>query len=185
MKQQCSGSGTWGITTHIGPLTVDFNTLFTMVAEVLVKLPIIGKMIILMTLIFVMESRRNLRDIAQTCGLTKPWIDLNKRNEQEPFFMYLALNAAHSPFNVPGVYAEMYEDAPLSKEQKRFYGMVSNIDNNFGRLVDYLKKNKLFDNTILIFATDNGTAKGISFSKNENKELGYNAGLRGIKGKSL
>ncbi len=118
---------------------------------------------------------------------TDVWFDqamdyLNKRNEQEPFFMYLALNAAHSPFNVPGVYAEMYEDAPLSKEQKRFYGMVSNIDNNFGRLVDYLKKNKLFDNTILIFATDNGTAKGISFSKNENKELGYNAGLRGIKG---
>ena len=107
---------------------------------------------------------------------------LKERNNQDPFFMYLALNAAHSPFNVPETYAEMYENAPLSEEQKRFYGMVSNIDHNFGRLVDYLKKNKLFENTILIFTTDNGTARGIAHLKNEGKELGYNAGLRGIKG---
>jgi len=107
---------------------------------------------------------------------------LEEREIGAPFFMYLALNAAHSPFNVPDAFAEMYEDAPLSEEQKRFYGMITNIDHNFGRLIEYLKKNKLFENTILIFTTDNGTARGISHLKDKDKVLGYNAGLRGIKG---
>lgn len=107
---------------------------------------------------------------------------LEERESGEPFFMYLASNAAHSPFNVPDAFAEMYEDAPLNEEQKRFYGMITNIDHNFGRLIEYLKKNKLFENTILIFTTDNGTARGISHLKDKDKVLGYNAGLRGIKG---
>lgn len=99
----------------------------------------------------------------------------------KPFFTYLALNAAHGPFNVPENYAKMYESAPLTQRQKRFYGMISNIDDNFGRLVSHLKQTGKFDNTIIIFSTDNGTAAGISRGK-DGAEMGYNAGLRGTKG---
>jgi arylsulfatase A-like enzyme len=106
---------------------------------------------------------------------------LQGRDVENPFFMYLAPNAAHGPFNVPEKYAKMYEKTNLTEKQKRFYGMVSNIDENFGRLVAYLKEKKLFDNTILIFTTDNGTALGISRAA-DDETLGYNAGLRGIKG---
>lgn len=109
-------------------------------------------------------------------------IDFITNKKGAPFFLYLALNAAHGPFNVPEKYAKMYEDAPLTAIQKRFYGMVTNIDENFGKLVERLKKTGQFDNTILIFSTDNGTARGIQYSKEEDKELGYNAGLRGTKG---
>ena len=105
-----------------------------------------------------------------------------KNKKEKPFFMYLAPNAAHGPFNVPEAYAELYEDMPLSQEQKRFYGMVTNIDDNFGKLLATLKQEELLDNTIVIFTTDNGTARGITYLKEENKNLGYNAGLRGIKG---
>ncbi|WP_273565475.1 arylsulfatase [Maribacter halichondriae] len=107
------------------------------------------------------------------------YIDAKK---EEPFFLYLALNAAHGPFNVPEKYAEIYKDSPLTEVQKRFYGMITNIDDNFGKLVEHLKKTGQFDNTILIFSADNGTARGIHYLKEEEKELGYNAGLRGIKG---
>jgi len=75
----------------------------------------------------------------------------------------------------------MYESAPLTQKQKRFYGMISNIDDNFGRLVSYLKQTGKFDNTIIIFTTDNGTAAGISRGK-DGTEMGYNSGLRGTKG---
>ena len=109
-------------------------------------------------------------------------LDFLRKKDDSPFFMYLATNAAHGPFNVPEEYAKMYESAPLTDIQKRFYGMVTNIDDNFGRLVGYLKKEGLFDNTILIFTTDNGTARGITYLKEEDKHLGYNSGLRGIKG---
>ncbi len=104
-----------------------------------------------------------------------------QRTKKEPFFLYLPLNAAHSPFNVPENYAKMYEDAPLTDVQKRFYGMITNIDENFGKLVTFLKEEKLFDNTIIIFTTDNGTAAGIAKNK-DGSISGYNAGLRGTKG---
>ncbi|WP_446050487.1 arylsulfatase [Zobellia laminariae] len=104
-----------------------------------------------------------------------------QRTKEEPFFLYLPLNAAHSPFNVPEEYAKMYEDAPLTDAQKRFYGMITNIDENFGKLVSFLKDEKLFDNTIIIFTTDNGTAAGIAKNK-DGSVSGYNAGLRGTKG---
>ena len=106
---------------------------------------------------------------------------LNTPND-EPFFMYLALNAAHGPFNVPESYAKIYESDPLTEQQKRFYGMISNIDDNLGRLISHLKKTGQYDNTILIFTTDNGTAAGITKGNKEQPLLGYNAGLRGTKG---
>ncbi len=117
---------------------------------------------------------------------TDVWFDeaitYTKRPKEEPFFMYLALNAAHGPFNVPEEYGQMYASAPLTDIQKRFYGMVSNIDNNFGRLVAHLKETDQFDNTILIFTTDNGTARGITTVEESGEVLGYNSGLRGTKG---
>ena len=104
------------------------------------------------------------------------------KQKEEPFFMYLALNAAHGPFNVPEKYERMYASAPLTDIQKRFYGMISNIDDNFGRLITHLKKADQFDNTIIIFTTDNGTARGITKEDDTGAVLGYNAGLRGTKG---
>jgi len=107
-------------------------------------------------------------------------INYIEKSKNKPFYMHLAPNAAHGPFNVPKAYAEMYKDAPLTESQKRFYGMITNIDDNFGKLVTYLKKENLFDNTILIFSTDNGSAR--AFHKQKGKSFGYNAGLRGQKG---
>ena len=109
-------------------------------------------------------------------------IDYIKNKKEKPFFVYLAPNAAHAPFNVPGAYSELYKDMPLTPEQKRFYGMITNIDDNFGKLLATLREEELLDNTIVIFTTDNGTARGITYLKEEDKNLGYNAGLRGIKG---
>ncbi|MFS4466667.1 arylsulfatase [Maribacter sp. 2210JD10-5] len=107
-------------------------------------------------------------------------IAYTKTRKDQPFFMYLALNAAHSPFNVPEEYAKMYASAPLDEVQKRFYGMISNIDDNFGKLVAHLKATDQFDNTIIVFTSDNGTAGGFKTSKT-GEVLGYNGGLRGVK----
>lgn len=104
-------------------------------------------------------------------------------NRDKPFFCYLATNTAHSPYHVNDKYSEPYkdnEDIP----NPAFYGMLTNIDENLGKLVDYLESNDLMDNTILIYTTDNGTAAG---AKVEGHRLdgfvikGNNAGMRGIK----
>ena len=105
-----------------------------------------------------------------------------EKSKSMPFFCYLSLNAPHSPFNVPESYYELYKDTPdLFNSQKRFYGMISNIDDNFGKLTKTLESFDILDNTILIFTTDNGTSNGYKFNKKEKKWYGYNANMRGSK----
>ncbi|XOV92558.1 MAG: arylsulfatase [Bacteroidota bacterium] len=109
------------------------------------------------------------------------FIDENKKESRAPFFAYVPTNAAHGPFNVPEKYHKMYKDAPLEQSQVNFYGMLTNLDDNFGRLEDYLKKEGLFENTILIYTTDNGTARGVVYQKEPDAVFGFNP-LRGTKG---
>ncbi|WP_343328569.1 arylsulfatase [Polaribacter staleyi] len=110
-------------------------------------------------------------------------INFIKKNKDKPFFCYIATNAPHSPYNVPIEYYNIYKDLGddiLADTQKRFYGMITNIDDNFGKLRNKLKELKVADNTILIFMTDNGTSAGY-YSK-KGKTTGFNANMRGTKG---
>ena len=43
--------------------------------------------------------------------------------------------------------------------------MITNIDNNFGKLHQNVKSLGILDNTIIIFTTDNGTSNGYKYSK--------------------
>lgn len=104
-----------------------------------------------------------------------------EKHKGEPFFVYLATNAPHGPLFVPKRYYEMYKDeTSITDSQKRFYGMITNIDDNFKLLDDELGRLGLKDNTILIFMTDNGTATGIQYK--DGKAYGYDGGMRGKKG---
>lgn len=103
-----------------------------------------------------------------------------KKNKDHPFFCYLATNAPHAPFNVDSKYADPYR-GKVMETRARFYGMISNIDENFGKLREFLKEEGLEDNTILIFMTDNGSSHALTFDENGNLVEGYNAGLRGMK----
>ena len=109
-------------------------------------------------------------------------ISFIKKSKDAPFLCYLSLNAPHSPFNVPQEYYELYqEETELLESQKRFYGMITNIDVNFGRLSKALESLGIVDNTILIFTTDNGTSNGYKFNRKEKKWYGYNALMKGTK----
>lgn len=106
-------------------------------------------------------------------------IDFIKNEKENPFFCYISTNAPHSPFNVPLEYYEPYKDLDIPEFQKRFYGMITNVDDNFKRLQQELRLLNLDKNTILIFMTDNGTSAG--YKKEKGKLYGYNAGMKGTK----
>ena len=103
--------------------------------------------------------------------------------KDDPFLCYLSLNAPHSPLNVPEEYYEMYKDEDsINESQKRFYGMITNIDDNFSKLLKKLDELEIADNTIVIFTTDNGSSNGYKLDKETNTYTGFNAGMRGTKG---
>ncbi len=104
-------------------------------------------------------------------------LEFIEENQDRPFFCYMATNAPHGPYNLPKEYYDLYHDDKrydgMNDGLLRFYGMITNVDDNFKRLEDKLEELGLTDNTILIFTTDNGTSAGRST---------YNAGMTGGKG---
>jgi len=98
-------------------------------------------------------------------------------HKDRPFFVYLPTNAAHGPFRVAEKYRKLYADKP-NVPNANFYGMITNIDENMGRLAAKLEALGLAEDTIVIFTTDNGTAAGAG----GRGKRGFNAGMRGAKG---
>lgn len=95
-------------------------------------------------------------------------------------FACITTNAPHEPYLVEEKYAAPYRGNE-NIIHPEFYGMISNIDLNFGRLRKKLSDWGIEDNTVLIFMTDNGTAGGCEIDGNEHVLRGYNAGMRGMK----
>ncbi|MDA9069821.1 arylsulfatase [Algibacter sp.] len=117
---------------------------------------------------------------------TDVWFDeamqFIEKKKDEPFLCYLSLNAPHSPYNVPKKYYDLYKDeSTLLENQKIFYGMITNIDDNFSKLLDKLESLGIAENTIVIFTTDNGTASGYKVDAKTKEVHGYNASMRGTK----
>ena len=92
-------------------------------------------------------------------------------NQDNPFFAYVTTNAAHGPFNVADEYSKPYREKGLPESVANFYGMIENLDDNLGRLLQRLHELELEEDTILIFLGDNGSARPY-----------YDGGLRGSKG---
>ncbi|MFT7162050.1 MAG: arylsulfatase A-like enzyme [Bacteroidia bacterium] len=112
----------------------------------------------------------------------KSFIDSKK---DEPFFCYIATNAPHGPLYVEDKYSDQYKGDTLIPSPN-FYGMITNIDENIGKLRAYLKEKDLNRNTIFIFMTDNGSADGAILDGERWNEgfptvYGFNAGMRGLK----
>ncbi|MGB7325034.1 MAG: arylsulfatase [Rubripirellula sp.] len=107
------------------------------------------------------------------------------QKDERPFFTYIALNAAHWPWFVPGKYRDPFRQAigespeavnGLSDSKREelvsFLAMGANIDENVGKLDARLKQSDELDNTIVVFLTDNGSTMGQDY---------FNAGMRGKK----
>ena len=98
-----------------------------------------------------------------------------KREAKQPFFAYIPLNAAHGPHVLPKEYYQHYLGKPgVSEETAKFFGMIENVDANFGKLLAKLNEWGIADNTLVIYlGTDNGGTAGRKI---------FAAGLKGGKG---
>ena len=100
------------------------------------------------------------------------WIKTCKENKKKPFFAYLATNAPHGPFIVDKKYSDVYKEKGKHVPAE-FFGMIANIDDNMAVLMQKLEEWELADDTLLVFMTDNGSARGSKV---------YNSHMKGAKG---
>lgn len=98
----------------------------------------------------------------------RKWI----KSGRKPFFLYIAPNAPHAPLQVRPEDEQRYA-GKVPENTAKFFGMIANIDDNVGALLQDLQRENLDTNTLVIFMNDNGGTVGIKV---------YNAGMRGAKG---
>ena len=100
------------------------------------------------------------------------WMD-EKLDKGIPFFAYIPLNAVHAPLQCPAGY-EQHWAGKVPPDVAKYYGMLENIDDNFGRMLAKLEEWGIEKETLVIFlGTDNGGTAGVKI---------FNAGMRGGKG---
>lgn len=109
-------------------------------------------------------------------------VDPARLEPVEGFFCYLPLNTPHSPWQAPDEYYEKFAEMEITQaatnaesetddKTRCALAMCENIDWNVGRIVEKLKELGVYDNTIMVYLSDNGP-----------NSCRWNAGLRGIKG---
>jgi arylsulfatase A len=95
----------------------------------------------------IVELPVDQRTITRRC--TDRGIAFIKENIDRPFFLYLPYSMPHVPLYVP-------DDVRDPDSKRAYINTIEHLDTEIGRLINYLRENKLTDNTYIIFATDNG-----------------------------
>lgn len=98
------------------------------------------------------------KDIFLTEALTLEAIKaLDKvKQEDKPFFLYMSHYAIHGPIEKDMRFYEKYKKKGLSDTDAGYAALLEGMDKSLGDLMDYLESNKLADNTIILFMSDNG-----------------------------
>ena len=88
---------------------------------------------------------------------------IHKQDAQRPFYLYLAFNAPHTPYQAPKETIAKY--ASIADPTRRTYAaMVDCLDENIGKVVAALDKKGLRDNTLILFHSDNGGTHNAMFA---------------------
>lgn len=99
---------------------------------------------------------------------------------EKPFFLYLAYNAPHSPLEATEEDLARFEHIQ-DKKRRTYVAMVYAVDRGVGKLVDTLKKHNQFENTLIVFFSDNGGKLGLGADNTplrEGKGSTYEGGFR-------
>ncbi len=77
----------------------------------------------------------------------------------KPFYLNMWFDVPHTPYEpAPEPHLSKYKELGIEGDQLLFRSMVSHLDENIGRLIAYLKEKGLYENTFILFTSDNGPA---------------------------
>jgi uncharacterized sulfatase len=78
-----------------------------------------------------------------------------ERYKDQPFFLYIAYRAPHTPLDAPKVYTARFP-GEMPERRRQALGMISAVDDGVGLITDALKKNGLTERTLIFLIGDNG-----------------------------
>lgn len=100
-------------------------------------------------------------------------------DRHNPFFGVIWLHTPHLPCVAGPEHVALYEN--LSLEERNYFGCITAMDQQIGRLVDYLKAKNVYENTLILFCSDNGpeldTPGSPALFKGKKRSL-YEGGIR-------
>ena len=103
-----------------------------------------------------------------------------EHDQSRPLFLYLPYTATHQPVQAPEEFSALYPD--VGNDVRRvFSGMVTALDEAVARVVEALKSSGLYDNSVVVFASDNGgmlTAGGNGWPLRGSKGTNWEGGCR-------
>ena len=101
------------------------------------------------------------------------------KEQQNPFFLYLAWQSAHTPNHAPGSYTSLYDNA-TSTARKSKQAQITILDESVRDVVDYLKENGMWDDTLIVFTSDNGGDwdRGDNSPLRQYKNSSFEGGVR-------
>ncbi len=94
---------------------------------------------------------------------------IEAQDPAKPFFLYFASLAPHAPYQAPKKYIDRHASFPDEK-RRAYAGMITALDDRVGRVVTALEQKGLRDNTIILFASDNGGATSALFATGARSE---------------
>lgn len=104
-------------------------------------------------------------------------LDFIKKNQDHPFFLYLAYTPPHGEYIIPETdpFFKQYSGLPGGKKVQHYAAMVSRTDHTVGKIMTLLKDLDIDDNTIVFYTSDNGPNPLFA------KHINSGGGLRGVK----
>jgi arylsulfatase A-like enzyme len=114
-------------------------------------------------------------------------IEFIRSNSNRPFALFLSHHAPHSPFQAPDHLIEKYVNrlrGVYDSSAAIIYAMIETMDSGLGRVFEELKQQELWENTIIVFTSDNGAHLGSSPRRGESCYR-YHASFSGNKGEVL
>ncbi|MEM9659612.1 MAG: sulfatase-like hydrolase/transferase, partial [Planctomycetota bacterium] len=133
--------------------------------------------------------QRNLQDVhpdGHATDLFTEWaIDYirQRATSGQPFFLYLAYNAPHTPIQPPPEWVKRVKSREngVSDRRARLIALVEHLDHGIGRVVDGLAASGVEENTFIIFASDNGGQSNVGADNGPlrgGKQDMYEGGIR-------
>ncbi len=88
-------------------------------------------------------------------GCAKAAASIIERYKEQPFFLYIAFRAPHTPLDAPQSYKDRFT-GPMPERRRAALGMLAAVDDGVGLVTSTLKKNNLTEKTLIFFVGDNG-----------------------------